>query len=141
MYDAVLDALTGALAYEESLLTAGMSTRVIVVVFSDGADNSSTRGNPSKISKLTEDLKKRENWVLAFVGFDTYETGRGTDYKAIARGIGFDALLQIDLKNSDVYKRRHAIRQTFRLVSKSVIRKSQTAIDPNAPAADFFSTT
>jgi len=140
LYDAVMDALTGALKYEEEQLNAGMTTKVIVVVFSDGADNASTRADISKIAQLTKDLKKRENWILAFVGFKTYEAGRGTDYMQIARDMGFNALLEIDLSDPDVYKRRHVIRGVFQLVSKSVIRKSQTAIDPKNPAAGFLTT-
>lgn len=143
LYDATLDALTGALAYEELLLRVGMSTKVIVVVFSDGADNRSHRVTAAKINKVVRDLlaTRRESWILAFVGFKTYEAGKGIDYQQIAHAMGFSALLVVDLQEPDVYKRRHAIRQVFRLTSKSVIRQSQTAIDPNAPAADFFGTT
>lgn len=137
LYDAVMDALTGALAYEESLLQAGLSTKVIVVVFSDGADNASRTATAAKVKAVVGEVYGRENWILAFVGFQTYETDRGIDYKNIAQGMGFPALLEIDLKG-DIYERRHTIRNVFRLVSKSVIRKSQTAIDPDAPAADFF---
>lgn len=138
LYDAVFDAITGAVAYEEQLLQAGLTTKVILCVFSDGADNSSHRASGTKIRDLVAKIN-RENWILAFVGFKTYEADRGTDYRLIAEGMGFLALLEINLTGG-TYERRHTIRQTFRLVSQSVIRKSQTAIDPNAPAADFFRT-
>ncbi len=124
-------------------MRSGMTTKVIVVVFSDGADNSSFRGTPDKIKTIADEVlhnEQRGNWVLAFVGFHTYEERlHGVDYRAIAQGMGFPNIQEIDL-TGDVYRRRHALRQIGLLVSKSVIRKSQTVIDPNAPA-DFFTTT
>jgi len=143
LYDAVLDAISGAMVYEEQLMRSGMTTKVIVVVFSDGADNSSIRGTPKNIKTIADKLLRSEekgNWTLAFVGFHTYEERlHGTDYRAIAKGMGFPNILEIDL-TGDAYARRHTLRQVGQLVSKSVIRKSQTVIDPNAPA-DFFTTT
>jgi len=137
LYDAVVDALTGALAYEEMLLQAGLITKVIVVVFSDGADNAS-RTTTATARALTDELRRRENWILAFVGFKTYEADYGIDYEVIADQMGFPALLEIEL-TGDVYQRRHAIRSLFQLISKSVISVSQTTIDPSAPT-DFFAT-
>ena len=133
LFEATLAALTGALAYEEQLLQAGLSTKGIVVVFSDGADNSSPPNALNGVRALATELRNRENWVLAFVGFRTYER---VDYKTIAQEMGFPALLEVEL-GADDYTRRHQIRQTFRLVSKSVIRQSQTMVDPNA-AGGFF---
>lgn len=140
LYDALLDALTGAMTYEERLLQTGISTKVIVVVFSDGANNASRRATEAKVRTVAEDLGKRENWILAFVGFETYETYRNAvDYNVIATNAGFPAVLRVDLI-AGIYDRRHAIRQTFRLVSRSVIRASQQVIDASAAPADFFIT-
>ena len=133
LYDATLDALTGALGYEEMLLNAGVSTKVILVVFSDGDDNSSRHGAFSDVKKITDEIRKRENWILAFVGFKTGPV----DYNEVAKEMGFPTVKVIDL-NKGEYGIRHAIRETFRLVSKSVIRASQTQIDPNKTSKDFF---
>lgn len=140
LYDALLDALTGAMTYEERLLQTGISTKVIVVVFSDGANNASRRVTEARVRTVAEDLGKRENWILAFVGFETYETYRNAvDYNIIAANAGFPAVLKVDL-TAGTYDRRHALRQTFRLVSRSVIRASQQVIDASAAPADFFIT-
>jgi hypothetical protein len=133
LYDATLGALTGSLAYEEQLLQAGLSTKGIVVVFSDGADNYSHPDALNGVRLLATELQSRENWVLAFVGFQTLES---VNYEAIARNMGFPIVLVIDL-DEDEYSRRHQIRQAFRLASKSVIRQSQTMVDPNA-VDNFF---
>lgn len=133
LYDAVLDALTGAITYQEMLLDAGVQTKVIIVVFSDGADNESRRNSLSDINKLTAEIGKREEWTLAFIGFKTYEQ---VDFTAIAKGMGFPNFLQVDLTVGE-YDRRHLIRKIFRLVSKSVIRTSQTQIGPNS-SQNFF---
>jgi Mg-chelatase subunit ChlD len=137
LYDGVLDGLSGALAYEEQLLRGGTSTRVIVVVYSDGADNASHRASAAKIKTLADELLRRENWILAFVGF---KTGEPVDYLQVAARMGFPTILEIDLREPDEYKRQHRIRELFQLVSKSVIRQSQTMVDPNASANGFFST-
>lgn len=137
LYDGVLDGLSGSLAYEEQLLRGGTSTRVIVIVYSDGADNASRRASPAKIKVLANELLRRENWILAFVGF---KTGEPVNYLQIAAEMGFTTILEIDLQEPDEYKRQHEIRKLFQLVSKSVIRQSQTMVDPNASANGFFLT-
>ena len=138
LYDAMADAITGALAYEEQLLNTGIQTKVIIVVFSDGANNASRYATEAKVRAMAEDMRRRESWTLAFVGFETYETrDYGTDFRSIAAGAGFPAVITIDL-TGDEYDRRHTIRETIGMVSQSVIRRSQTTIDPNAPPDDFF---
>jgi uncharacterized protein YegL len=137
LYDAVLDALTGALTYEEQMLQTGVTPKVILCVFSDGANNASRRATAQKIfTVMSREIKQRENWTVAFVGFATYESA-SVDYHQVARDMGIDTVLVIDLAG-DVYQRQHGIRQTFRLVSKSVIKRSQTTVNPNAPSVDFF---
>lgn len=139
LFDAVMDGLTGALAFEEQVLRTGVTPTVIFCVFSDGADNASVRATAAKIRQVIEKeiVLRRENWTIAFVGFETFETKlNGVDFTAVARSMGIESVITIDLKG-DEYARRHKIRQTFRLVSKSVIRRSKTTVDVNAPT-DFF---
>jgi len=136
LYDAIAVALTGAVGYEEQLLATGTTTKVYVVVFSDGADNSSRYANEARVRTVVEDIlsKRRENWVLVFIGFKTYEP---VDYHAIARGAGFPTVHKIDLTQGE-YDRRHAIRQLFNEVSKSIIAVSKGRVDPSVAAQDLF---
>lgn len=139
LYDAVLDGLTGAIKYQEDLMGAGMTNpKVIFVVFSDGADNSSRRADAGMIRKVVEReilAQRRESWVLAFVGFKTYESAR-TDFRKIASDMGFEAIIEVDVMGTKE-ERQHKVREILQLVSKSSIRQSQTTIDPNAPNSFF----
>lgn len=139
LYDAVMDGLTGAIKYQEDLLNAGMNAKVILVVFSDGADNSSTRARAGNIRQVIDKeilASRRESWVLAFVGFKTFEP---VDFRKIASGMGFQAILEVDLAGTEE-ERQHRVRQVLQIVSRSSIRQSQMTIDPNADPNSFFST-
>jgi uncharacterized protein YegL len=141
LYDAVSDAITGALTYEEQLLATGRSTKVIIVVYSDGADNASRRATANDIRKMITDIVgKRENWIFAFIGFHTFEERENkVDFTAVATAMGFHPgnIREVDLKG-DIYDRRHQIRQLFRLVSQSIIRHSQTTVQVAGAADSFF---
>lgn len=126
LYDATLDAFTGLVGYGQQLRDSGIYTKCVVVVFSDGADNRSQH-SPFDVKTVSADLLQQEIYVLAFVGF---ETGEPVDYHQIAGEMGFPSVLTAQSTPSE-------IRKVFTLVSKSVIRQSQTTVDPDK-SKDFF---
>lgn len=125
LYDAVLDAFTGVVAYGQSLRDAGIRTKIVVVVITDGEDNAS-RNSAAKVATVAQDLLKQEIYTLAFVAF-------GVNGKAIAAQMGFPAQNVMD-ETTDP----SAIRRALGTVSKSVIRASQTVIGTQN-STSFFS--
>lgn len=125
LYDAVLDAFTGVVGYAETLMRAGNRVKVVVVVMTDGEDNSS-RKTSAEVKTVATDLVNQEIYTLALVGFG------GTDAKTIADSMGFPEK-NVLTATSDPSSIRRALAQ----VSKSVIRTSQTKIA--SKAGGFFS--
>lgn len=114
LYDAVLDAITGVVAYGQALRNQGARTKITLVVFTDGYDNAS-RNSASRARKVVEDLLALEMYTFALVGFG------GSFAHQVAQDIGFPNVLEADADAS-------SIRHTLELVSNSVIRASQTII-------------
>jgi hypothetical protein len=125
LFDAVLDGLTGVVAYGQDLRNNGISTKVIVVVLTDGEDNSS-RHRATDVQIVVEDLLHQEFYTLALVAF-----GSGFAQQ-VATQMGFPAQNILE-SGADA----RSIRRALGTVSKSIIRASQTVIDPNA--SGFFS--
>lgn len=122
LFDAVLDAFTGCVAYGQTLRNSGFRTKIIVVAITDGEDNMS-RHTISEVRTVADDLLRQEMYVLALVAF-------GFQGRPVAEQMGFPKVLEA---NKDASSIRRALGQ----VSKSIIRKSQTQIASND--ADFFS--
>jgi uncharacterized protein YegL len=125
LYDAQLNALTGLVAYGQQLRDRGIRTKNIVVVLSDGADNTS-KTRDTQVKKVADDLTARETYALAFAGF---KTGEPVDFRLIAQNTGFPSIITVSSTASE-------IRRIFGLVSKSVIRVSQTTV--NKDKSSFF---
>ena len=124
LFDAVLDSFTGVVAYAQELKNHGILTKAVVVAVTDGDDNSS-RHRASEVKVIAESLLRQEIYTLALVGF-----GSGIASRA-ARDMGFPNFLEADADAS-------SIRRAMNTVSKSVIRASQTTINPNQ-SNSFFS--
>lgn len=124
LYDATLDGITGAVGYGQDLRNAGIRTRSIIVVLSDGGDNSS-RTTAANIRAVSEDLIKQEIYTLAFIGL-----GDEAYFSGIASGMGFPEVITSANTGSEIRKALH-------LVSGSVIRASQNQI--NSGSNSFFS--
>lgn len=121
LYKTVLDAFTSVVAYRQTLYDAGINTKVVVVVMTDGDDNDSGRITASQVATVARSLLDQEVYTLALVAFGlTYQADR------IAQNMGFP--LQNVLKaGSDP----SSIRRAMNTVSKSTIRASQTQINPS----------
>jgi len=112
LYDAVLDGFTGLVAYNQTLRDAGNQTRCVVVVISDGDDNTSQR-TAAAVKTVATDLLKQEIYTLAFIGM-----GDARTFQQVAGSMGFPSILTVANSASD-------IRKALALVSNSVIRVSQ----------------
>jgi uncharacterized protein YegL len=119
LYDAVMDGFTGIIGYGQDLRNNGIRTRCIVVVISDGADNSSGH-TASAVKTVAQDLIRQEFYTLAFVGL-----GDPNTFKQIAGEMGFNETLTIGNTASE-------IRRALNMISGSVIKTSQGMINPNS---------
>jgi uncharacterized protein YegL len=126
LYDALLEALTGIKAYSKSLNQNGVRTKCIIVVFSDGDDNDSRNASASDVKTISVDLLKSEMFYLVYIG---YLQDPSSNLQAIADLVGFPNVLTTSATESE-------IRRTMDLVSKSIIRTSQTQI---GSSNSFFS--
>lgn len=115
LYDAVLDAITSAVAYTQNLRDAGIRVKVVIVIMSDGEDNSSSH-TVSAVRTVVEDLQRQEIYTLAFVAF-------GYNGAGVASSMGIPVSNTLDASADD-----HGIRMAFGETSKSVIRASQSVI-------------
>lgn len=113
LYDAVLGAMTGLVAYGQRLWDEGVPTRRVLFVLSDGEDNAS-KATASAVRTAAAALARQEAYTLAYAGFGA------SDLAAQAAAIGFPNVVTASATDSD-------IRRVFRQVSQSVIRVSQGA--------------
>lgn len=115
LYDATMDGITGIVGYGQNLRSAGIRTRSIIVVITDGGDNVSGH-TASAVKTVADDLIRQEVYTLAFVGL-----GNESHFKGIAKKMGFGNVLTTNNTASE-------IRKTLNLISGSVIRTSQAQV-------------
>lgn len=120
LYDTALAALTGIVAYRQQLENNGVRTKCVVVVFSDGDDNSSAVTN-IEVQKVAKALLDQEIYVLAYVGFSDYGVLNKSEAKQLADEIGFKDVIAAGTGPSE-------IRRIFQQVSASIIRASQAVV-------------
>lgn len=123
LYDAVMDGFTGIVAYGQELRNNGIRTRSIIVVITDGGDNSSGH-TASAVKTVADDLLRQEIYTLAFVGL-----GNESHFSDIAQKMGFPNVLTTANTPSE-------IRRTLNMISGSVIRTSQNQV--SATSNNFF---
>jgi len=125
LYDGVINVITSAVAYAQSLIDAGIRVRVVIVIVTDGEDNSSSH-TIGQCETVITDLFRQEYYTVSFVAF-------GLHGKDIGAAMGVPAGNKLD-KDSTA----HDIRAAFGEVSQSVIRTSQTVIGQQS-SQNFFS--
>ncbi|MCB8985045.1 MAG: hypothetical protein H6659_14530 [Ardenticatenaceae bacterium] len=129
LYDAVAGGLANMVLYAQQLRQSGIMVRCIVIVYSDGEDNSS-RQRAQDVARTARELLKQEMYTLAYVGFvDGGQSAIGFKTKSkvnqaqqqtrrLADEIGFTEALTAGLNQSE-------LRRIFHLVSMSTVRVSQ----------------
>jgi uncharacterized protein YegL len=127
LYDTWCDALAANVAYAEQLRATGTPCRSVVVVITDGGDYGSKR-RAGDCARISADLLKSEQFVLAFVG-----VGAETDFRKVARSMGIpDGCVMVATQAT-----ASELRKAFQMVSQSAIRASQGQIKPGANAGFF----
>lgn len=127
LYDAWCGALGANVAYAQQLRAGGTPTKSVVVVITDGEDNSSKATLP-QCKALSKDLLASEQFALAFVG-----VGDATDFDDVARRMGIPPT-GICVQNQATPDRLRAL---FHLVSQSAIRVSRSMVMPGKVSGFF----
>ena len=126
---AVHHAITGMVGYGQQLRDAGTNTKCIVVVLSDGEENSSGAGfSNTMIKRVSEDLLKQEIYILSYAFFGDESKG-----KQYADNIGFPDRHRINASLTDA-----EIRRIFGTVSASVISASQSSVSSSGLSSNAF---
>jgi len=128
LYDRWAEVLMANVAYAQQLRATGTPVRSVAVVITDGWDNGSRKFTANKCAQIAKDLIASEQFVLAFIG-----VGDDVDFRTVGLSMGIPdgAILLAGSSPSEM-------RRVFRMLSQSVIRASQTAIDPSAAQNTFF---
>ena len=123
LYDAVAGGMTNMVLYAQQLRQSGVSVQCIVMVYSDGEDNTSSQ-RAADVKRAAEDLLKQEMYTLVFVGFGLKKQigFKGTNGRSpaqqIADSIGFPIALDAGLSPAELSR-------IFRMASMSAVQVSQ----------------
>lgn len=126
LYDAVAAGLTNMVLYTQQLRQSGVMVRCIVIVYSDGADNSSHQ-RAQEVRRAAQELLKHEIYTLAYVGFSAGGI-KEAELRQLADHIGFPDVLAAGLSHEE-------LRRIFHQASISTISVSQQ----RAAGAGLFS--
>lgn len=124
---AVFNGLTGLLSYGQTLRDNGTRTKSIAVVISDGLENASHVA-VSKVRALSDDLLKRQEFVLAYIYL-----GDEVEGDKMAAEIGFPRRHRLTSGKSP-----SDIRRLFGTTSASVISASQTKVSAGTLSTNPF---
>jgi hypothetical protein len=117
LYDQAMVLLGTVLAKSQEFANAGVQSRTITLILTDGADAHSSRFAAKDVAKLVRDLRKAETHVVAAMGLDD----GGTDFRKVFREMGIEDrwILTPGAGAAEV-------RKAFALFSQSAVRASQS---------------
>jgi hypothetical protein len=127
LFDAVMKGVTGLVAYGQGLRDNGTRTKSIVVVISDGGENSSWVSK-AKVRQLCKDVLHSQEFVLAYVFF-----GDESDGDAAADDIAFPRHHRLTSSLDGT-----GIRRVFGAISASVISTSQAQVSSGSLSSNAF---
>jgi len=119
LYDQSVVLLGTVLAKSREFALAGVPTRTVTLIITDGADEGSTRSKVSDVAALVKDLLRQERHIVAGLGV---EDG-STDFRQVFREMGICDrwILTAGNKAGD-------IRRAFMVFSQSAVRAASGAV-------------
>jgi hypothetical protein len=120
LYDTVLAALTSQVLYTQELWKASKQTRSIVIVISDGDNNSSTK-DPTGLAtlELAETLRQQGDYILAYIGLGDFAPLPEAECRRLAGHIGFTEVLSVGKTQQDMVDLFNKIAFAIKQVSQS----------------------
>ncbi len=122
LYQAVLEALEGAIQYRNDLEAQGIDVRTNITIITDGIDNSSHPQAAKKVRDIVEQLRTNEGWINSFT-ITMIGVGRDTDFEGACRDMGLDPTKCL----SKIGTSAAEIRKQIGVVSQSVSSSSGAA--------------
>ena len=116
LYDAVAGGLSNMVIYAQQLRQSGITVRCLVIVYSDGEDNTSKQ-SAKDVKRAAQDLLQHEMYTLAYVGFKSGGISE-TELRKLADRIGFPHILVAGISPAQ-------LRKIFHLASMSTVSVSQ----------------
>lgn len=123
LYDATYTGLKNALDYRENLENSGVETKTLLFVITDGEDNSSSNP-PSKVKRIIEDLKKKEQTAFSFTSI-LFGVGEQANFEKAQKDMGIEHLAQIGTSGDEIKRMIGFISQSISSVS---VGKSLTPV-------------
>ena len=124
LYDAIAGGLTNMVLYAQQLRQSGIAVRCIVLVYTDGDDNSSKQ-RAKDIKRTVDELYKQEIYTFALIGFTTagqrplgFQSQKNDPVRRMADEIGFIDAMTAGLSPAE-------LRHIFRMASMSTVQVSQ----------------
>ena len=129
LYDQSVVLLGTVLAKSRELADAGVPTRTVTLIITDGADAGSERSRARDVAALVRDMGRAESHIVAALGVQD----GGTDFRAVFREMGIEDRWILTAKSG-----ASEVRRAFQLFSRSAVRASQGAASFSKTAAGGF---
>ena len=132
LYDAALEAIESVQAYGEQLSSLDFLVNSLIVIVTDGAENSSRTANPVKIKATLDNIRKGEGMEsIKVILIGLGEDGNIAQYlEGFSKESGFDQFVHI--KNTDA----KGIAKMASFISKSISSSSQ-ALGTSGPSVNL----
>lgn len=129
LYDQTVVLLGTVLAKSQELANAGVPSRTVTLLITDGADCGSTWAKASDVRTLVEDMVKGEGHIVAAMGIDDGQTA----FRRAFREMGIEDRWILTPKSD-----KTEIRKAFQVFSQSAIKASQGGASFSKTAAGGF---
>ncbi|MBI5202734.1 MAG: hypothetical protein HY925_14170 [Elusimicrobia bacterium] len=118
LYDQTVVLLGTVLAKSRQFAQAGVPSRTVTLLITDGADEGSCQSKAKDVRALVEDMKRQERHIVAALGLRDGQT----NFKQVFREMGIDDQWILTVGSS-----ASEIRRAFQVFSQSAVRASQSA--------------
>lgn len=129
LYDESVAILGTVLAKTRELADAGVPSRSVTVIVTDGGDCTSQRHDARAVKAIVTDMLKQESHIVAAVGLDD----GSTDFRRVFHQLGIEDAWILTPGSSP-----SEIRAAFRVISQTVLRTSQAGPHLSRAAAGGF---
>lgn len=119
LYDQTVVTLATVVAKAQELMDAGVPTRTVTLIVTDGADQHSHQHNSDDVKTVVEDMLRTEMHIVAGMGIDD---GGYTDFRQVFQNMGIQDEWILTPGNTP-----SEIRAAFLLFSQSAVAVSQTS--------------
>lgn len=126
LYDQTVVLLGTVLAKAQEFADNGVPVRTVTLIITDGADEHSQRGTPSKVAAIAKDMLQAENHIIAAMGIDDGSTNFRKTFREM--GIRDEWILTPSNTQAEIRKAFQVFSQSAVQAAGGVTGFSQTAL-------------